>query len=156
MYKKVLLRERKKHPARRVASARYAALSNGGVPYPIMGGGVPIQSWPGGYPNPVLARGYPIQSWPGGYPIQSWPGGYPSQSLVGVPGVTPTIQTWDGVPPSTPGMRYPPYRPGMGYPHPDLGWGTPTQDWMGYPPNLDVDWHTKWKYYLPQSFGSGL
>ena len=30
--KKVLLRERKRHTARRVARARYAALCNGGVP----------------------------------------------------------------------------------------------------------------------------
>ena len=39
--KKVLLRERKRHNARRVASARYAALSNGGggVPHPVLGGG---------------------------------------------------------------------------------------------------------------------
>ena len=36
--KKVLLRERKKHTARRVASARYAALSpngGGGYPHPV-------------------------------------------------------------------------------------------------------------------------
>ena len=34
IYKKVLLRERKRHTARRVASARYAALCNGGgVPH---------------------------------------------------------------------------------------------------------------------------
>ena len=44
---KKVLRERKRHTARRVASARYAALCNGGVPrvegYPIsgLGGGVP-------------------------------------------------------------------------------------------------------------------
>ena len=51
--KKVLLRKRKRHTVRRVASARYAALSNGG------GGGVPHPDW-----------GYPIQSWlGGGYPI---------------------------------------------------------------------------------------
>ena len=36
--KKVLLRERKRQTAHHVASARYAALSNGG-------GGYPIQSW---------------------------------------------------------------------------------------------------------------
>ena len=44
-YKKVLLRERKRHTARRVASARYAGWR----------GRYPIQSWWGG--------GYPIQSW---------------------------------------------------------------------------------------------
>ena len=42
--KKVLLRERKRHTARRVASARYAALSRGGgVPYPRVGG-TPVRS----------------------------------------------------------------------------------------------------------------
>ena len=47
--KKVLLRERKRHTARRVASARYAALCNGG------GGVNPSQV--GGYPVPCLGRG---------------------------------------------------------------------------------------------------
>ena len=38
--KKVLLRERKRHTARHVASARYAAVSNGwGVPHPDLIGG---------------------------------------------------------------------------------------------------------------------
>ena len=74
--KKVLLRERKRHTARRVASARYADLSSDGE---------------GGMPHPVLDRGYPIPSldrrgtisspgWEGGYLIQSWAGGYPIQS----------------------------------------------------------------------------
>ena len=44
----VLLLERKRHTARRVASARYAALSpngGGGVPHPVLDrGGYPIQS----------------------------------------------------------------------------------------------------------------
>ena len=65
--KKVLLRERKRHTARRVASARYAALSNGwvggGVPHPVMGGvplhpdlgqdtPPPTQTWHGVPPRP--------------------------------------------------------------------------------------------------------
>ena len=128
IHKKVLLRERKRHTARRVASARYAVLSNGGYP---------IQSWVGGVPHPVLAGGtpsspggwgYPIQSWPGGYPIQSWPGRYPIQSWPGG-GVHPhTIQTWIGVPPHQPD---------------------------GVPPCQGVDWQTNWKQYLPPSFGCG-
>ena len=48
--KKVLLRERKRHTARRVASARYAGV------------GYPIQSWWGGTPSSHVG-GYPIQSW---------------------------------------------------------------------------------------------
>ena len=51
--KKVLLRERKRHTARRVASTRCAALSNPdlvwGVPHPRSGGGYRISSL-GGYP----------------------------------------------------------------------------------------------------------
>ena len=42
--KKVLLRERKRHAARRVVSARNAALSPDGE------GGYPIKSWMGGIP----------------------------------------------------------------------------------------------------------
>ena len=77
MNKKVLPRERKRHTARRVASACYAALSNGGggVPphHPELAGQVPwvppttIQTWLGGYPlqHPDLAGGYPPPSRPG-------------------------------------------------------------------------------------------
>ena len=50
--KKVLLRERKRHTARRVASTRYAALSGGYLGYS------PPSSRPG--------RGYLIQTWSGG------------------------------------------------------------------------------------------
>ena len=96
--KKVLLRERKRHTARRVASPRYAALV-GGVPlpggYPCWGvscwevlllGGTPARG--GGTPTrgyPLLGEVPPIQSWEGvppiswmGYPhIQTWEGGIP-------------------------------------------------------------------------------
>ena len=59
--KKVLLRERKRHAVRHVASACYAG---GGGPYPVMvGGGVPHPVLVG-VPHPVMVRGgYPIQSW---------------------------------------------------------------------------------------------
>ena len=104
--KKVLLRERKRHTARRVASTRCAALSNpdlvgGGVPGPRSGGstqskvqgvpsprsggvpsprsgGTPSQVW--GVPHP-RSRGYPIPG-PGGYLIPG-PGGYPIQTWLG-------------------------------------------------------------------------
>ena len=111
--KKVLLRERKRHTARRVASARYAALSNGwGRGYPSSpggGGGTPptIQTWSwGGVPST-------IQTWDGVPPtIQTWDGVPPRPGM----GYSPT-QTWDGVPPPPrPGTGYSPPRPGMGYP----------------------------------------
>ena len=103
-YKKVLLCEQKRHIACHVASACYAALSNGcGVP-----GVPPLPSRPGQGvpqvpPHPDLARGDP------GYPHH--------QDLVGrYPGYPLTIQTWDGVHP------------------PDLGWSTPPWPGTGYPP----------------------
>ena len=134
--KKILLREGKRHTARRVASACYADLSrgvpylrsrgvprpmSGGVPHPGSGVGVLHPRSGGGYPIPGPARGE------GGTPSQTWPG-YP-------PG-----QTWDGVPPRI--------DLGWGTPYPDLRWGTPS-------PHRGVDWHTKLKYYLPPSFGCG-
>ena len=76
-HKKVLLRERKRHAARRVASACYAALSNGGVPHPVIGG-VPHPVMGGTPHHPDLTRGVP-------HPV-----------MVGVPRGTPTIQTWLG------------------------------------------------------------
>ena len=54
--KKVLLRERKRHTARRIASGRYAG--RGGTPS-SHGGGVPPSSHGGGYPIPGLVGGVP-------------------------------------------------------------------------------------------------
>ena len=97
-------------PPLRVASARYAALSNGwgGVPHPVL----------------VVVGGYPIQSWwwggtlgPPHHPDLA--GGTPHHPDLGWG--TPHTQTWDGVPPppSSPGVpAHPPNRPGMGYPPP--------------------------------------
>ena len=90
--KKVLLRERKRFTACHVASARYAALSNGeGVPHPVLvvGGTLPTTT---------------MQTWSGGVPptIQTWSWGSPGTPL----------------PPSRPGMGYPPPRPEMGNPLP--------------------------------------
>ena len=96
--KKGLLRERKRHTARLVASARYA----GGVPRPRSGRGYPVQGL--GVPHP-RSGGYPIlgpEGYPSDPPIQTWDG-------------IPPDQTWDGVPPTRPGMGYPFLaRPGMG------------------------------------------
>ena len=63
--KKVLLRERKRHTSRRVASARYAALSNGGGGTPSS----PARGVPPGMglplPPPGPGMGYPPLSGPG-------------------------------------------------------------------------------------------
>ena len=86
--KKVLLHECKRHTARRVASARYAALSNGG-----WGGSTPtIQTWPGGYPPcPDLGWGKP-PSRPGmGYPHSDL--GYPPHPDLGW-GTPPPTHQW--------------------------------------------------------------
>ena len=114
--RKVLLRERKRHTARRVASVRYAALSpDGRVPHPV------LDSCPLSSPGQGVT---PIQSCPGkGYPIQSRvPYGIPHPDLgLDLDGRYPSV------PPSIPGMAV--------LPCPDLGWGTPHPDLgMGYPP----------------------
>ena len=107
--KTVLLRERKRHTAHRVASARYAVLVRGGT-YPGAGGYLP---WWG---VPTLVGG----TYPGGGYLPWWEGGtYPGGR--GVPilvggGYLPwyPIQTWEGrYPPTLPEGRYPP--------NPDLG-----------------------------------
>ena len=147
---KVLLRERKRHTVRRVASARQV---RGGYPSP----------GPGGYPVPGL-EGTLSQVW--GYPIPGPGGGVPHPDLVGGYPRYPHLQTWDGVPPppcldlgwgtppARPGMGYPPpARPGMGYPPARLGMGYPPRPDWGTP--RDVNWQTNWKQYLPPSFGCG-
>ena len=134
--KKVLLRERKRHTARRVASARYAALSNGWGCTPVL----PHHPDLAGYP-PIPGMGCLPPSRPGWgtHPPQGW--GTPHHpDLAGVPphlrdGYPNTIKTWLGYSP-TPGMGYPhhpdlagvPPTPGMGYPLPTI------QTWPGYPP----------------------
>ena len=151
--KNVPLRERKRHTARRVASARYAG--RGGTPS-SHDGGYPIQSWwggvtlsqvGGGTPSQVWGGGYPIQSWwGGGYPIQSWWVGTPSQVSVGYPisglGGYPIQSWWGGIPgvpsppPSRPGQGvYPPVETWNGVPPPIQTWdGVPLRPEMGYPP----------------------
>ena len=168
--KKVLLRERKRHTARHVASTHCATLSNpdliqGGDPVPGLGGNGPrseggylvpglggpgpgpeggvtwSQVW-GGCPVPGLG-GYPIQGL-GGCPVPGL-GGYPIPGQGGYP-----IQTWSG------GYSgYPPYLdlgwgtplpgPGMGYPplpRPGIGCPPLPGPGMGYPPYLDLRWGT--------------
>ena len=102
--KKVLLRERKRHTARRVASARYAALSSGWGGYPIPGWGVPQSGLDGGW--------YP----PPHHPDQGTP---PHHTNLAGGGDSPL--------PSRPGMGHPPW---LGYPPPPSrpGQGTPPRD----------------------------
>ena len=122
--KKVLLRERKRHTARRVASARYAALSSGGGRVtPGTPPSRPGQGYPGYHPHHPDLAGVPPHPRPGmGYPptIQTWPG-------------YPPTQTWDGVPPTSDLGWVPPlpHHPDLaGVPPPPSsrpGWGTPSR-----------------------------
>ena len=127
--KKVLLRERKRHTARRVASTRC-------VPGPG-GGGVNLSQVRGEYPVPCLggrglphprSRGVPCPRSRGGTQSQVQEGDTWSQVRGGTHprsrGV-PCPRSLGGVP--HPSSRYPPYL--------DLGWGTsPTWTWDGVPP----------------------
>ena len=138
--KKVLLRECKRHSARRVASARSAVLfrGEGGVPQSCpcqgMGGGegTPVPSWlgGGGGGTPVLSEGV-LHFCPGGgggvTPVLSWRG-YPSTVLAG--GGT---LCW-----GTPCL-------GLGYLQPGQDWGTP--------PPPGVDRQTPVKTVPSPSFG---
>ena len=132
--KKVLLRERKRHTTRRVASARFAD-GGRGIPHAVMVGGYSIQSWWGGYP---------IQSWWGGTPSSHcWGEGYPHHPDL-ARGATPHHPDLAGGTLGTPplldlGWGTPTIRPGMGYPHQtydgvsptpsDLRQGTPSHQW---------------------------
>ena len=116
-HKKVLLRERKRHTDRRVASTRYADPAGGGGGYT-----------PDGHPP---AEGIPQVGAPllGGYPRQEphCRGGYPRRE-------PHCLDLGWGTPPPGPGWGTPPLPgPGMGYPPP------PPVSWMGYPPPTDVN-----------------
>ena len=119
MKKKVLLRERKRHTTRRLASTRYAVPAGG---TPILGSDLGGCS---GYP--LLRQGKtPVWGTPfpgGGYPF---PGGRYPLPRPGK-GVPPTW-TWEGC--------TPPLGPGKGVP-PAWTWeGVFPCQWMGYPPPL--------------------
>ena len=96
-YKKVLLRERKRHTARRVVSTPSVVLP--GYPPP---GGVPSQIPPRGGTQSGTPRGYPVRYPPRGVWVPP-PGGVPSQVFPppgGVPGqVPPQGGTRSGIPP---------------------------------------------------------
>ena len=99
-YKKLLQHERKRHTARHVASAHYAALS------PDEGGGVRHLVLDRGVPHPA-DRTVPL-----------------SFLMGGTPGYTPCPDLDRGTPCQLDGVP-PPTRPGMGYsppPNPDPRW----------------------------------
>ena len=144
--KKVLLRERKRHTDRRVASTGYAAPAGG---YPRLAPparGYPRQAPPaGGYPGgcPLLG-GYPRWVPPcGGYP--GWVPPYWGYCWVG--GCTPdggVPQVDTPLPGGYPGW-VPPCRgvpqagaPWQGY----TRWVPPAWTWDGVPPHLDLGWGT--------------
>ena len=89
--KEVLLRERKRHTARRVASTPSAGLppKGAGYPNPVLTGGYthPFLAG-GGYPHPVLVGGggNPNPNLAGLPPVWDW-------SLAGIP--PPPIWVWD-------------------------------------------------------------
>ena len=85
-YKKVLLRELKRHTARRVASTRCAGLV-GGTP---AGGEVPHV----GYPPPYQLDGVPPISWTGYPPLAGW-GTPPPHQLDRVPPPPPRCELTD-------------------------------------------------------------
>ena len=116
---KVLLRERKRHTARRVASACYAALSHGwGVP-------------------PT------IQTWSEGGTLSTPP---PSRPGMGSPH-HPDLG-WGGTPDTPPHhldlgwCTPPPSRPGQG------GYPPPSKPEMGYPPTIQT-WSGEYLRYTP-------
>ena len=122
--KKVLLRERKRHTARRVVNTPSVVLT-GYPPHPDLAGGVPdLGNLPPGYPPArVPPPGYPPEGYPlpPGYPLPGYPhplpgyppGGYPCQG-------TPLEGTPARVPPWR--VPLPGYPPGRVPPHQ----GTPT------------------------------
>ena len=157
-YKKVLLRERKRHTARRVVSTPSVVLPG----YPPRGG-VPGQvTPPGGSGTPPGGSGYP----PGGGTQSGTPPGGAGYPPRGVPSQVPPQ---GGYPARYPprGGRVPP-RGGPGQVPPRGGPGTPRGGFpVRYPPlphgilgNVakhygiwvpppGVDRQTKWNYYLP-------
>ena len=97
--KKVLLRERKRHTDRCVASARYA-VPVGGTPLSCLG--PDLDGGGGGTPFPGPGGGYPSQVWTGRVPH---PAGEEVPLGMGYP--PPPTWTWEvGTPPSRCGLTH--------------------------------------------------
>ena len=125
-HKTVLLHERKRHTACRVANTASAVLSGGGTPslarrYPILAGGVP-HPWLEGTP-----------SWLGGTPFLGYP------TCLGLRYLH--VCDW-GPPRKGPGTSH------LGTPHKDMGPVEVLWDRDGVTPQ-SVDRHTPVKFYLP-------
>ena len=139
--KKVLLHERKRHTARRIASVRPAVLSRG-LPHPDLAVRYPSPVPASGVLHPNLAEGRVPQSWPERYP-QSW--------LEGAPILLPTSEGHK-VHVYVPKLKvhekvlievdiFPPARTGQGYPQARTGLGYTSQpDWDGVPPPPERTW----------------
>ena len=125
--KKVLLRERKRHTARRVASTHYAVPVGGTSPLSwdltwTVGYLLPRPGWGRRVPHPRSGyggRGTPFPGLDGGYPLPR--SGWRDTPFLG-----------QGTPPSRPGRGTPPPLGRMGYP-PVGGMGVP-------PPQLVEMW----------------
>ena len=91
--KKVLLRERKRHTARRVVSTPSVVLT--GYPPPVL-------TWWGGTLLGGTLPGGPYLGTPGRVSPPSWPGGYPARGVSPLswvpPSRVPPILTWQGTP----------------------------------------------------------
>ena len=133
---KVLLRERKRHTARRVTSAYCAVLFGGISPCPDLGPNLHMGWYSNLHPElaPDLDGGVllvtPPPSWPGTWP--GWGG-----TLKYCPnlrwGYPPQVLTWDESTPPPPDL-------GWGILHPNLGWGTsppPSAGWGTPPQNVN-------------------
>ena len=160
--KKVLLRERKRHTAHRVASTPYVVLTG----YPPGQGTPParVPPWPGYPPSQGTPRpGYPpgqgtphqgtplarvpptrVPPWPG-YPQPGYPPpGYPPSQGTPPPGYPPGW-TWQGTPPAGPGRVPPRAAPWHSGKCCKALWDTGT---------LPKVW-TDWKHYLPHPSDAG-
>ena len=107
-YKKVLLREHKRHTTRRVASTPYVVLT-GYLPNPDLAGGVPTWVPPSPCQGTPLA-GYPLQGYPPAvYPPTRVPPhqGTPQLDLAGYPPTrVPPGWTWQGTSPTSCPMAF--------------------------------------------------
>ena len=136
--KKVLLRESKRHTARRLASTCYNALSIGwgGTPTSPGGGRFPRSAnhpdLTGGVPHPVLVVG-------GGTLGTHHHPDLAGSTLGTCPPSRPGWGDPEVPPPSRPGTGYPAPIPGIGYPHSQTCDGVPpTKTWDGVSPSTQT------------------
>ena len=161
-HKKVLLRERKRHTARRVAIA--ISCYSGGVPWQNFFSPV----WTCIKPN-LVSKIFPFTD-KGGCPSAKF--FFPVWTCIKpnlVSKIFPFTETGDPPPPRKSETWDPPHKSQTRDPPPRKSQtrDPPVHGWIGYPPYLDmdlgpthrprrgVDWHTKWKYNLPHPSDAG-